>query len=89
MTGTMKVGPKGQVVIPKAVRERLDLRPGDEVVVDAVNGEARVKRVTRADELLGMFAGGPSMTAELEREHLREIARDERRQRALDAGRMW
>ncbi len=85
----MKVGAKGQVVIPKAVRDRLDLRPGDEVVVDALDGEARVRRVTRADELLGMFAGGPSMTAELEREHLREIARDERRQRALDAGRMW
>ncbi len=85
----MKVGAKGQVVIPKAVRDRLDLRPGDEVVVDALDGEARVRRVTRADELLGMFAGGPSMTAELEREHLREIACDERRQRALDAGRMW
>jgi AbrB family looped-hinge helix DNA binding protein len=85
----MKVGAKGQVVIPKAVRDRLDLRPGDEVVVDALDGEARVRRVTRADELLGMFAGGPSMTAELEREHVREIARDERRQRALDAGRMW
>ncbi len=85
----MKVGSKGQVVIPKEVRDRLDLRPGDEVVVDAINGEARVRRVTRADQLLGMFAGGPSMTAELEREHLREIAHDERRQRALDAGRMW
>ena len=85
----MKMGAKGQVVIPKRVRERLDLRPGDEVVVDAVDGEARVRRVTRADELLGMFAGGPSMTAELEAEHRREVARDESRRAALDAGRVW
>ena len=85
----MKVGPKGQVVIPKRVREVLDLRPGDEVVVDSVDGEARVRRVTDADGLLGLFAGGPSMTAEMEAEHRREIEHDERRQAALDAGRMW
>lgn len=60
------------IVIPKAVRDLLDLRP-----------------VTRGDELLGMFAGGPSMTAELEAEHRAEIERDERREAALDAGRMW
>ena len=76
-------------MIPKHVRERLDLRPGDEVVVDAVDGDARVRRVTDADELLGMFAGGPGMTAQLEAEHRRETEHDERRQAALDSGRMW
>lgn len=79
---SMRVGAKGQVVIPKKVRDLLDLRPGDQVAIDAVGGEARVRRVTRADELLGMFAGGPSMTAELEAEHRSEIERDERREAA-------
>lgn len=78
------------MVIPKAVRDELDIRPGDDVIVDAVDGEARVRRQGGATELLGMLAdGGPSMTAELEREHREEIARDERRQAALDAGHMW
>jgi len=87
----MKVGPKGQVVIPKAVREELDIQPGDEVIVDAVDGEARVRRHVDATGLLGMFPGkgGLDMIEDLEREHREEIERDERRQAALDAGHMW
>lgn len=90
MTTTMKVGPKGQVVIPKAVREELGIQPGDEVIVDTVDGEARVRLAADEPALLGLLAdGGPPLTAELEREHREEIARDQRRQAALDAGHMW
>ncbi|MBA2794804.1 MAG: AbrB/MazE/SpoVT family DNA-binding domain-containing protein [Thermoleophilaceae bacterium] len=86
----VKMGPKGQVVIPKAVREELDLRPGDEVVVDAVDGEARVRRPVEASSLLGLLAdGGPSMMKDLEEEHRWEIEHDERRQAKLDSGQMW
>jgi len=90
MTATMKVGPKGQVVIPKQVREELGIRPGDEVIVDTVDGEARVRRCADEPPLLGLLAdGGPPLTAELEREHREEIERDERRQAAINAGHMW
>ena len=77
------------MVIPKKVRDLLDLQPGDQVAIDAVDGEARVRRVTPADELLGMLAGGPSMTDDLEAEHRAETERDEGRQAAMDKGRMW
>lgn len=36
-----KVGPKGQIVIPKAIRERLGVRPNDVVFLD-IEGERMV-----------------------------------------------
>jgi antitoxin PrlF len=74
---THRVGPKGQVVIPKRIRDSLGIRPGDEVVVVEVDGEARVRPVPRTP-LLGMLKDGAS-TADLEAEHRAEIERDERR----------
>jgi AbrB family looped-hinge helix DNA binding protein len=74
---THRVGPKGQVVIPKRIRESLGIEPGDEVVVVEEDGEARVRRVPRT-ALRGMFKDGPS-TADIEAEHRAEIERDRRR----------
>lgn len=74
----MKVGPKGQVVLPKRVRDELGIRPGDEVTVHAGDGEARVRRVVDADGLLGLFPDATS-TAELEADRRREREREERR----------
>lgn len=33
LEGTVTVGPKGQVVIPAEVRERMNINPGDKLVV--------------------------------------------------------
>ena len=41
----MKVTSKGQVTIPKEIRESLGLLPGTEVEFIEENGEARVRRV--------------------------------------------
>jgi antitoxin PrlF len=40
---------KGQVTIPKGVREGLGLRPGDEVEFVASGGEYRLRKVVRAN----------------------------------------
>ncbi len=85
---TVKVGPKGQVVIPKAVREEVGIRPGDEVAVDAVDGEARVRRRVGATGLLGLLADprGPQGMGEFEAEKRRERELEERKEGRL-AGR--
>jgi AbrB family looped-hinge helix DNA binding protein len=76
------VSSKGQVVIPKEIREKLDLREGakvevrirdDEVVMRPSKGDGRDWRRWR-----GRFRGS-GMLKELETEHAAEVARDRRR----------
>ncbi|HEX2708977.1 MAG TPA: AbrB/MazE/SpoVT family DNA-binding domain-containing protein [Solirubrobacterales bacterium] len=42
---THKVGIKGQVVIPKAIRDEIGIKPGDEVTFEPNGVEVRVRRV--------------------------------------------
>ena len=52
-----KVGPKGQVVIPKKFRDELGIEPGDEVVVSLSENGVLIQSVHTAQSLRGMFAG--------------------------------
>jgi antitoxin PrlF len=48
--GTMPVTSltrKGQVTIPKAVRDGLGLKPFDKLEIELVGGEARIRKATR------------------------------------------
>ncbi len=96
-TATYKMGPKGQVVIPKAIRDHLHLKPGDNLVVREDGDEVRIRRATLdaserraiAARLLGALEDGElDVVAELEAEHRREVEADERemRERGLDVG---
>ena len=83
---TYKIGPKGQVVIPKRIRERLQLLPGDRLQVreeqDGVHfRKALVSPVERRaiiENLRGALAGGRSLTAKLEAERRSERDREDR-----------
>jgi AbrB family looped-hinge helix DNA binding protein len=77
------ISSKGQIAIPKAVRQRLNLTAGTEVSID-VEGEALVlKRLVRNypdwRTLQGIARGGESLTQALEAEHRAELARDDAR----------
>lgn len=75
---TSKVGPKGQVVIPKEFRDLLGIEPGDEVDFVLEDDELRVVPVGDWRELEGQLAGTHILEM-LEDEHRSEIARDKRR----------
>ena len=54
---TQKMGAKGQVVIPKNLREQVGLGPGSDVSFEPVDGGIVVRRSDRRSGLRGRFAG--------------------------------
>lgn len=72
------------MVIPKAIRERLGIRPGDRVQVSEGDGEARVRRVLSLDELRGIFPAPPGGMKDWEEEKRRERELEERKDRELE-----
>lgn len=77
---TYKVGPKGQVVLPKALRDELGIRPGDEVNVRREDDTLVVRRARRESRLFGALRGADvDLIAELRSERQREAARDAQR----------
>lgn len=91
---TYKVGPKGQVVIPKSIRDRLGISTGDEVVVEQDGREVRIRLLTddaearrqRIQLLRGVSAdapGLPGFEADKRKEREREQRKERERERRL------
>ena len=75
---THRVGPKGQVVIPKALRDEFGIEPGDEVSFWLHDDHVAVRPASQRRPLRGRFAGSPLvnvLTAEREADRRREAAR--------------
>ena len=76
---TRKVGPKGQVVIPKEIRDRLGMRPGDRVSFWCDGEAVSIRRIDDIRSLIGIFADGPSLTGDLMAERRADREREEAR----------
>ena len=54
---TVKVSPKFQVVIPKQIREQLELKPGEELQIYLLDKTIRIHRPRSIKELKGIAKG--------------------------------
>ncbi len=72
---THRVGPKGQVVIPKDLRDRLGIEPGDEVNFWLHDDHVAVRLAGHRRPLRGRFPGS-RLTHELGRERAADRARE-------------
>jgi AbrB family looped-hinge helix DNA binding protein len=81
---TYRVGPKGQVVLPRELRDELGIRPGDEVVFGHSDDEITVRKAESKAEVVrrlrGLLAGpGPRLTDLLIEERRRDREREDRK----------
>jgi AbrB family looped-hinge helix DNA binding protein len=91
---TYKVGVKGQVVLPKAVRERVGINPGDEVTVAEQGGVVQIRKALPGPaereaivaSLRGALGAGQKLTPTLERDRQAERTREQRPRVGLQAG---
>lgn len=75
---THRVGPKGQVVIPKELRDELGIEPGDEVSFWRHDDHVAVRPASLRRPLRGRFAGSSlaeTLTAERAADRRRELSR--------------
>lgn len=81
-TLTTTVSTKGQVILPKAIRERRNWRPGTQLVVEDTPGGVLLKPApvfapTRPEEVAGMLAyrGRPKTLEEMDAAITTEVKR--------------
>jgi len=87
----VKLSSKGQLVIPRRIRQALNLKPGTEFEVELIDGQIVMRPVIDKAELkqiigeLRRLAKGTNFLDDLEREHRWEIEQDRRREQSLPA----
>jgi AbrB family looped-hinge helix DNA binding protein len=74
----VRISSKGQIVIPKAIREHLGIRPNKFILMEVEKDQAVIKPAPDVKKTLkGILKGKPSMKKALMRDHLSEVQQDE------------
>jgi len=68
-----EIGEKGQVVIPKDIRDLLQLRLGHKLVFEVQNNEVRITQEQTPDEFLKDFLSGPKLKKSITLKELKKI----------------
>ena len=75
---TAKTSPKGQIVIPKAIRERLGMKAGSRVELELVSDHIEIRPLPEnpIQAIRGSLKSTVSLAQKLIREHHHEVQRD-------------
>ncbi|MCS7138760.1 MAG: AbrB/MazE/SpoVT family DNA-binding domain-containing protein [Crenarchaeota archaeon] len=75
-----KIGPKGQVVIPKVIREALGIQPGDEIIMEVREKELLMKPGLDPEEFVEEFCspGRKKLTRKMDLEKIMEGEAEDR-----------
>ena len=75
-----KIGPKGQVVIPKVIREALGIKPGDWIVMEIREEELLIKPDVDPERFIDDFCSvaGRKMAQKIDLERILEEEVEER-----------
>ncbi|GAB4493930.1 MAG: AbrB/MazE/SpoVT family DNA-binding domain-containing protein [Anaerolineales bacterium] len=73
----LRLSSKGQVVLPKPIRDKLRLKTGDQLFVQLIGGKIVLEPETQdmIEKLRGILAGSHALDA-LEEEHRQEVEND-------------
>ena len=75
----VRLSSKGQIVIPKKIRDKLGLIPRKSVILELVKDHAVIRPVPNViNELKGTLKDKPSATMALIEEHRKEVEQDEK-----------
>lgn len=55
-----RLGPKGQIVIPKDIREMLGVKPGNEIILEVTGSEVIIRPLNRPDTYFERFGNTSS-----------------------------
>jgi AbrB family looped-hinge helix DNA binding protein len=78
---------KGQISIPKTIREQLNLKPGTQLSLDVQGEKVVLRRLAPGfpdwSTMRGMFRGEANLQKELAKERASELAKDDARFQGL------
>jgi len=79
---TARTSSKGQIVIPKGIRDKVGLKPGTLVEIRQANGHIEIVPLPKdpIKALRGAFEGRKSLASQLIKEHRLEVKKDAKRQ---------
>lgn len=80
---------KGQVTIPKAIRDELGLKPHDKIAFFVENGCAKLQRYPTLEELAGSLPSLASLGLDLTVEEAIEFAIEERSKKLDEEMKNW